>query len=154
MNQSNFLNRARREGGFTLLEALVALLVLSIGLLGIAGLMVQGLRYNQDAYTRTHATMLAYDLFERIRINNVPANVLAYGGVAPVQPPACGDAGLALAVDDRLCWHTAVAALLPGGTANVGIVGAVPGPFTITVTINWVDRNSGRLVAQIWTVII
>ena len=64
MNQSNFLNRARREGGFTLLEALVALLVLSIGLLGIAGLMVQGLRYNQDAYARTQRCSLTTCLSE------------------------------------------------------------------------------------------
>lgn len=49
----------RRDGGFSLVEVLVALLVLAIGLLGLAALQAQGLRFNHDAYVRTQATNLA-----------------------------------------------------------------------------------------------
>ena len=64
------LNPCRRESGFSLIEVLVALLVLSIGLLGLAALQAQGLRFNHDAYVRTQATNLAYDIVDRMRVNN------------------------------------------------------------------------------------
>lgn len=48
--------------GFTLLEVLIGLLVLSIGLLGIANLQIKSLRYTQDAYLRSQVIILAQDL--------------------------------------------------------------------------------------------
>ncbi len=66
----------RGNEGFTLLEILVAVLVLSIGLLGIAGLQVTGLRFNHSAYARTQATLLAYELADRMRANR-PNDVAA-----------------------------------------------------------------------------
>jgi len=57
------------EGGFTLLEILVALLVLSLGLLGLAALQTIGVKFNQESYERTQATLLAYDIIDRIRAN-------------------------------------------------------------------------------------
>jgi len=50
-------------------HALVAMLVLAIGLLGLAGLQVVGLRNNQSAYLRAQATQLAYDMADRMRTN-------------------------------------------------------------------------------------
>ncbi len=57
------------QSGFSLLEVLIALLILSIGLLGIAGLQVTSKRINQEAIQRTTATMLARDMIERMRAN-------------------------------------------------------------------------------------
>ena len=74
----------RRSTGFSIIEVLVALLVLAIGLLGLAALQAQGLRFNHDAYVRTQATHLAYDIIDRMRSNR--ANAAAY---------TAGDPGLA-----------------------------------------------------------
>jgi len=53
--------------GFTLIEVLIAVVVLSIGLLGLAGLQTAGLHSNQSANLRTQATLLAYDMIDRMR---------------------------------------------------------------------------------------
>lgn len=57
------------EAGFTLLEILIALLVLSIGLLGVASLQTRGQQFNTAAYLYTQATYLATDLIDRMRSN-------------------------------------------------------------------------------------
>lgn len=57
------------QTGFTLIEVLVAVLVLAIGLLGLAGLQTTGLHSNHSAYLRTQATLLAYDMADRMRAN-------------------------------------------------------------------------------------
>jgi type IV pilus assembly protein PilV len=63
---SKMINKA---SGFTLIEVLVAVVILAIGLLGLAGLQTATLRNNQSAYTRSQATQLAYDIADRIRAN-------------------------------------------------------------------------------------
>src|SRR5262249_56408603 len=62
-------SRSRRARGFTLIEALVALLVLSIGLLGVAALQLTSLRSNPSSSFRSQATLLAYDVVDRMRAN-------------------------------------------------------------------------------------
>ena len=66
MNQINYTLQA----GFSRLETLFAFVILSIGLLGIAGLQVKGQQYNHASYQRTQATFLAYELMDRMRINS------------------------------------------------------------------------------------
>lgn len=61
------------EQGFTLVEVLVALLILAIGLLGMASLMMTSLSSNHSAYQRSQASMLAYDMAERLRLNRTQA---------------------------------------------------------------------------------
>lgn len=60
---------ASKNSGFTLVEILVALLVLAIGLLGLALLQTSGLRLNTNSYSRSQATFLAYDIIDRMRAN-------------------------------------------------------------------------------------
>lgn len=79
---------ARNQGGFTLLEVLVALLVLSIGLLGLAALQTVGLKFNHQSYQRTQAVILAYDIIDRIRAN--PQAKDTYSGIGP-SSTASGD---------------------------------------------------------------
>jgi len=62
--------RPRRTSGFTLIEVLIAVLVLGIGLLGVAGLQSVALSMNQGSYVRTQATVLARDIADRMRANN------------------------------------------------------------------------------------
>ena len=68
---------ATEAGGFTLIEVLVALVVLAVGLLGLAALQVMSLKYNQTAYNRNQATVIANDLADRMRANaSVTGNYL------------------------------------------------------------------------------
>lgn len=69
MHQLNVLTTRRHAHGFSLLEILVALLVLSIGLLGLAGMQMVGLRSTNSASFRGQAVAVATDLAERMRIN-------------------------------------------------------------------------------------
>ncbi len=65
-----FVRSARRAGGgYSLIEVLVALLVLSLGLLGLATLQATGLRWNHQSYERTQAALLTYDIIDRMRAN-------------------------------------------------------------------------------------
>ncbi|MCX7101946.1 MAG: type IV pilus modification protein PilV, partial [Methylobacter sp.] len=59
----------KQTAGFTLIEVLIAMLVLAVGLLGLAGLQATSLKSNQSAYNRSQATQLAYDLADRMRAN-------------------------------------------------------------------------------------
>lgn len=60
-----------RQKGFTLIEVLIALIVLAVGLLGMASLMARSQKSNESAYSRSQATLLAYDFVERMRANLV-----------------------------------------------------------------------------------
>lgn len=59
-----------RPRGFTLLEVMIAILVFSIGLLGLAGLMVMSVKTNHSSYLRTQATFLAQSMADRMRANS------------------------------------------------------------------------------------
>ena len=61
--------RRRRQRGVSIVEALVAFVILSVGLLGIAGLYLESVRSNRTALTRTAAVQLANDLADRIRLH-------------------------------------------------------------------------------------
>jgi len=64
-------NTFQTRSGFTLIEVLVSLLIFSIGLIGMAGLVVMSVRTNHTAYLRTQATFLAESMAERMRINRI-----------------------------------------------------------------------------------
>lgn len=131
-----------KESGFTLLEVLVAVLVLAIGLLGLAGLMASSIRNNQSAYQRTQATWLAYDIVDRMRVNRAVA--LANGYNTALGNPAVCAANPALAgsvaVRDLTGWKTLLACALPEGDGAV----AVAADRTVTITVQWNDsRGTG-----------
>ena len=128
--------RRRNLHGFTLLEVLVALFVLSIGLLGMAALQSVGLRSSHGAYLASQAAVLAYDMADRIRAN--PGNAGAYVGDAD-----CAAVNAPLAAADVADWGCLVADLLPSG---VGRVESPPGDDdTFTVIVEWEDlQNPGN----------
>lgn len=118
-------NPKRAMAGLTLVEVLVALLVLSIGLLGLAGLQMTVLRSNHSAYQRSQATLLAQDITERLQANRAAALDGAYDDCTH---PDCAT------------WAARVPALL-----GEGAVGALERDGTaIQVTITW-DESRGRI---------
>src|SRR5271170_6832768 len=71
-------NAGHHQGGFTLVEVMVSLLVLGIGLLGIAKLMLFASRANDSAYLRSQATELAYEILDDMRANRQTAMTQGY----------------------------------------------------------------------------
>ncbi len=71
----------RRHSGFTLIEVLVTVVVVSIGLLGLAGLQISGLRANMSSEARSTATLLATDIVERMRANPLGVESNQYVGI-------------------------------------------------------------------------
>ncbi len=148
MSQARLRTNARSAAsGFSLIEVLVAVLVLSIGLLGMAGLQTTGLRFNTDAYYMTQATWLANDLVERMRSYASDRNVDGAANdvdVYATTTPATGICQGKLASDpanDLRCWLNAVADTLPvpeDGQSS----GEITQAGTIyTITVRWADRN-------------
>src|SRR5215475_1378096 len=104
------MHRRFRGRGFTLVEALVALVVLSIGLLGLAALQLTSLKGNHGSATRTQAVYLAYDIIERMRSNPTAASAGSYN-------IAIGNAGTGgtVAGDDLVAWKQNIVNALPKG---------------------------------------
>ena len=129
-------------GGFTLLEVLIALVVLSIGLLGIAALQGVGLRTSHSAYLTSQASLLAYDMADRIRAN--PGMIAVGGAIATADGDCDVDiSGLTLSDADRLEWSCSVQTLLPIGTGSVSRApSAIPGASTVTVNLGWRDLQT------------
>jgi len=129
-----------RYKGFTLIEVLVAVLVLSIGLLGLASLQATSLRNNNDASMLTRAGYIASDMADRMRAN--PSQVTAYpGAVAAAGNGACITAACTPAEtvgNDTLDWNNLLKAL-PAGQGDITDQGG--GLFTITV--RWDEARTG-----------
>ncbi|MEE8428746.1 MAG: type IV pilus modification protein PilV [Gammaproteobacteria bacterium] len=117
--------------GFTMVELLVAVLVLSVGLLGLAGLQAAGLRNNQSAYLRSQATILAYDVTDRMRANRAVADAGAYNIAL-----GAGSSGGSVAADDLMEWKNNIAAVLPAGDGSVTNNGG-----TFTILVQWDDNR-------------
>ncbi len=86
-----------RQSGFSLMEVLVTVLVISIGLLGLAVLQAQALKNNSQAYVRTQAVLRGYDLAERMRANPKGFRQGAYATVAAGGGAGVGGAAAASA---------------------------------------------------------
>ncbi len=135
--------------GFTLIEVLVALVVLSVGLMGIAALYAQSMGAGRTAHYRTQAVTLAADIADRIRVNRLAGN--AYAGAAGdnncdadggVLPNDCTPGQLA--AHDLLRWQANVAQVLPGGVGAVAF-NPITIPATYTITVTWTEVNVGAL---------
>lgn len=125
--------------GFTLIEVLVALVVMSVGMLGIAALYLEGLRAGRTAIYRTTAVNLAADMADRIRANQQAGN--AYAGTGPGSDESCvnGDADCTpeqLASDDWYSWTRQIDAQLPEGAGAEIVVAAAATPV-YTITLQW-----------------
>ena len=120
-----------RERGLSLLEIMISVLVLSIGILGMATLQLQALKSNQSALTRTEATQYAYMINDMMRANRSAA----LNGQYNVE---LGEAvsGSSMAVQDLLHWKRVVAGL-PSGDGAVSVSAGIA-----TITIQW---DSSRL---------
>jgi len=128
----------RGQAGFTLMEALIALVVLSVGMLGIAALYVEGLKSSRTAIYRSTAVSLASDMVDRIRAN--PGAEYEYEKAG--SDFGCVNGGVTctaaqLAQHDVLVWSNEVGSRMPSGT-EVDIDVSDIDPYTrYEVSIEW-----------------
>ncbi len=129
--------------GFTLFEMLIALMVLSIGLLGTASLQITGLRSLHMGKTRTQVTYLAYEMADLIRANPVGAQNGHYDGTAVTaiincegQANSCGPA--TMAQFDMSQWAQGLTQV-PGGTGQI----ATGGASQYIITVRWDEELKG-----------
>ncbi|MGH8551522.1 MAG: type IV pilus modification protein PilV [Methylococcales bacterium] len=149
--------------GFTLVEVLVAVFVLALGLLGLSGLQVASLQNNHSAYLRSQATLLAYDMADRMRANATALAALAYDQPAATMNANCttvtGCTPAQMALHDMYEWsaaasQTSVANVLPNGAGMV-CLDSVPDDGTsaapncdgngtsYAIKVWWTDDRSG-----------
>jgi type IV pilus assembly protein PilV len=136
----NRMDDFNHSDGFTLIELMVAITIFAIGMLGLAALQAQGLKYNSNAYERSQAVLLAYDMADRIRANvGVGGANALYGSIAtPLVAATCVNTTCTsnqMAAADEFEWLSLVALTLPGGVGTVTSAGNI-----YTVTINWTGK--------------
>jgi type IV pilus assembly protein PilV len=132
---------------------LIALVILSVGTLGIAAMMAVSLKNKNSAYSRAQASDLAYTILDRMRANRATAIQHGYDialGAAPVNPPSGGCVGIAadcspdqIANLDLTQWKYSLAGILPSGDGSVRTAG-LNQMTEVTITIQWNDRRSGQ----------
>jgi type IV pilus assembly protein PilV len=118
----------RAAAGFSLMEVLVALLIFSLGLLGLAGMLVFSLRSNQSAYIRSQASFLAQSMADRMRANvamvwtgvyTVPGWTSSQASLSSGSAPCAGGAACSsadVAARDIFQWKSQIGTLMPLGT--------------------------------------
>lgn len=135
-------NPARRASGFSLIEVLIAILVLGFGLLGFALLQTMSLRFAQSANYRTQATNLATDLLDQMRSNRLLAaqykDASFTGGT--VDKDGCSRSIGAVAISDNIeRWQCQVRAVLGEGSSAEVTYNPVGGVAEVKIT--WGDER-------------
>ncbi len=141
-----------RQSGLTLLEIMITVVILSLGLLGLAGLQMTGLKNNRNAYYNTVAAQVVQDIGERLRVDTATRNAIHITSTTDVNgvvttvntfkalsgsSAECAS-GVAYTFDSRVAC---LAANLPGGQARIAERSAMPKAFYVAVT--WTDLELG-----------
>lgn len=160
--------------GFTLIEVLISLIVLALGMLGLAALQTLTIKNNLLAYQRGQAIQLIYDMTDRIRANNpkdpakgipvqprVSANYVSTfmdPTAAQAQPSCLPTSGPSttctpdlIAQNDLFEWNRDLKSLLPKGqgTITAVVTGAAPNDtYVFTISVTWDSDRSGAVDAN------
>ena len=140
LNIPNSARRARPSGrrkarGFSLIEVLVTVLILSFGLLGVAGLLVKGVSNAAGSEATSKANQLILDMADRMRANSTNAlsasteYLLSYGDAVPT-------AITSIALQDKKDWMNAIAAQLPAGQGKISNTVA-GGARKVSIGVRW-----------------
>lgn len=133
-----------KQSGFSMLEVLITILVLSFGLLGMAALVTTGMRGNNTAYYRSIATQQTLDIADRMRANLAGVRAGKYNALSAVIPAsndclAANCTAVQMSTYDQAQWNTANSVLLPGGK---GTVTGTPATGYL-ITMSWIEKEMG-----------
>jgi type IV pilus assembly protein PilV len=139
----------RRQRGISIVEVLVALVVISVGMLGIASLYLSSLQASRSAKLRSQAVSLVASIADRIRANRDAAAAYdssKYGTPATQGCDTKNCSAAALAQDDLARWTADLKSTMPGGTAVKGTVKVTdrirPNADAYEITVDWREANS------------
>lgn len=155
-----------KQHGFSLIEVLVAVLVFSLGLIGLAGLLVMSTQANQGSFVRTHVNFLAQNMADRMRANQAGVWANAYNvsispppGSIPGCPLASPCSPSQMAAHDVAQWGALLAQHLPADSALAATIACarpagaptttildfaqkpVPYDGVCNMTITWTERS-------------
>lgn len=131
MKRNSTTLKYKDASGFTLIEVLISLIIISIGVLGLIGLQVSGLQANQSASNRSQAVLAASDMLDRMRANRTAALGNAYNISMSSNTPT---STATLAQADLAEWFTRVENWLPAGDASIELDAATS---VFTITLQW-----------------
>ncbi len=141
-----------KQQGFTLIEVLIAVVILAVGLLGMASLTLNSLQSSQGASLRSQASALAGDLGERLRANRDFAisndtDYLLALNTATTNLPACvgsssGCDAAGQAQRDLAEWRASLATNLPAGTAVIRKPDIPNNPRQYLLTLTWSEAGN------------
>jgi len=141
-----------KSKGFTLLEVLISVLVLSTGLLGVAGLQLTGLKNNYNSELRSQAKQLAYDIADRMRSNPTEANSgssylidIAELATSTIDCEANSCSEADMAKYDLNSWKSALRLKLPSGDGKITFLG-LPSKRQYSITVQWDDSRGENTV--------
>jgi len=140
--------KIQQQSGFTLLEILVTVIILAIGLLGVASLQSTSIKLSYDAYLRSQASLLSYDLMDRVRSN--PDETYKFDSITGTKPggspvecittqKSCTPSEIAEA--DMAAWHEEASSIFADG--KFSLLETDTSTSTIKhyeIRINWQDR--------------
>ncbi|MDH5324191.1 MAG: type IV pilus modification protein PilV [Gammaproteobacteria bacterium] len=138
------MHHANRQRGMTMIEVLVAVFIMAVGLLGIAGMQVKSMKYNTSAYARSQAQLLANDMLDRLRSNRAGVKLGHYNNLFASAPtdPGCISSGctlVELAQYDAFQWSNLLDQTLARGQGKV----VHNADDTFTITVMWDDYRTG-----------
>lgn len=135
----------KHQRGASLLEVLIAVLILAIGMLGVAAMQSMSLRNSLSALERSQATVQSYAIIDSMRANLEVARNNQYNLAMAAAPCAAPAAGATLASRDLNAWITSLQATL--GPSACGAVACAAN--VCEVTVRWNDeRGTGGVAAQ------
>jgi type IV pilus assembly protein PilV len=136
------IGRLRRDvAGFTMIEVLVAMIILAIGLLGVAGMQALSLKQTSNSSIRSLVTMHAYDLSERMRSEIEDVTTLE-----KTKSATCTDCPQEIEE-----WHNRLIADIATAETTVDVTQASNSIFA-EITVDWTERGIGNdAIAQNYT---
>jgi type IV pilus assembly protein PilV len=143
MKTMKTVSKRRYQAGFSLVEVLIALVIMSVGMLGIAGLYVQSMQAGRTSMFRHHAVTLAGDVADRIRANPRAGAAYNHAANATGTDNSCVTGGVDcnsadMAANDILLWQAQADDTLPTGDVAVAVnVGL--NPPTYQITVSWTE---------------
>ena len=135
---------ANHQRGIGLIEVLIAMLVVVIGVLGISRMQIAMLRNNQSSLLRSQASLLAYDMIDRLRADREAALDGSYTHILGNPAPSTST----VPAGEVSAWLAAVNTALPAGAGAIAVDGS-----DVEITVRW-DDTRGALAPLSFTTIV